>query len=160
MLMRPARCALILAIAACALVGEAAWAHGGDRQPEPPRQPPAYQPPPPPHPQSYPQPYRQPQPQQQRAEPYGGSAYGGPPRDYGLPASVNRIQRETGGQVLRAQPYERDGREVYRVKVLTPQGRIRVYEEDPGDAGHRGPPALPSQPLPPPGRPPSHRGSW
>jgi hypothetical protein len=53
------------------------------------------------------------------------------PRDGGLPASVRRVQRETGGEVLRAQPIERDGREVYRVKVLTPQGRIRVVEDTP-----------------------------
>ncbi|HEY2345401.1 MAG TPA: hypothetical protein VGH80_05880 [Xanthomonadaceae bacterium] len=57
--------------------------------------------------------------------------YGRDPHDGGLPASVRRIQRETGGEVLKAQPFERDGREVYRVKVLTPQGRIRVYEEEP-----------------------------
>jgi hypothetical protein len=59
--------------------------------------------------------------------------YSSDPRDMGLPASVRRIQHETGGQVLKAQPFERDGREVYRVKVLTPQGRIRVYEDDPRD---------------------------
>lgn len=53
------------------------------------------------------------------------------PRDGDLPASVRRIQRETGGEVLKAQPIQRDGREVYRVKVLTPQGRIRVYEDEP-----------------------------
>ena len=47
----------------------------------------------------------------------------------GLPASVRRIERETGGEVLKAQPIQRDGHEVYRVKVLTPQGRIRVVED-------------------------------
>ena len=47
-----------------------------------------------------------------------------------LPASERRIQRETGGEVLKAQPIQRDGREVYRVKVLTPQGRIRIVEDD------------------------------
>jgi hypothetical protein len=51
----------------------------------------------------------------------------------GLPASVRRIERETGGEVLKAQPIQRDGREVYRVKVLTPQGRIRVVEDAPRD---------------------------
>ncbi len=53
------------------------------------------------------------------------------PRDGDLPASVRRVQRETGGEVLKAQPMQRDGREVYRVKVLTPQGRIRVVEDTP-----------------------------
>lgn len=67
------------------------------------------------------------------------------PGDDGLPASVRRIQRQTGGQVLRAQPYERDGREVYRVKVLTPQGRIRVYEDDPSTR-NAPPPAYPRAP--------------
>jgi hypothetical protein len=51
------------------------------------------------------------------------------PTATGLPASVRRIERETGGEVLKAQPIQRDGREVYRVKVLTPQGRIRVVED-------------------------------
>jgi hypothetical protein len=51
------------------------------------------------------------------------------PATSGLPASVRRIERETGGEVLKAQPIQRDGREVYRVKVLTPQGRIRVVED-------------------------------
>ncbi len=53
------------------------------------------------------------------------------PRDGDLPASVRKIERETGGEVLKAQPMQRDGREVYRVKVLTPQGRIRVVEDAP-----------------------------
>jgi 2-methylcitrate dehydratase PrpD len=52
-------------------------------------------------------------------------------RDGDLPASVRKIERETGGEVLKAQPMQRDGREVYRVKVLTPQGRIRVVEDTP-----------------------------
>ena len=51
-----------------------------------------------------------------------------------LPASVRRIERETGGQVLKAQPIQRDGHEVYRVKVVTPQGRVRVMEDDSGRA--------------------------
>ena len=53
-------------------------------------------------------------------------------RENTLPASVRRIERETGGQVLKAQPIQRDGREVYRVKVVTPQGRVRVMEDDSG----------------------------
>jgi len=75
------------------------------------------------------------------------------PREGGLPASVRRIQRETGGQVLRAQPIQRDGREVYRVKVLTPQGRIRVVEEIPPPPRER-----PLRNDPPPFNPPrNHR---
>jgi len=75
------------------------------------------------------------------------------PRDPGLPASVRRIQRETGGQVLKAQPIQRDGREVYRVKVLTPQGRIRVVEEIPPPPRER-----PLRDEPPSSNPP--RNHW
>jgi hypothetical protein len=50
-----------------------------------------------------------------------------------LPDSVRRVERQTGGEVLRAEPMQRDGREVYRLKVLTADGRVRVVQEDPGD---------------------------
>lgn len=49
----------------------------------------------------------------------------------GLPASVRRVERQTGGEVLRAEPMQRDGREVYRLKVLTADGRVRVMQDDP-----------------------------
>lgn len=45
--------------------------------------------------------------------------------------SVRRAERETGGDVLRAEPMQRGGREVYRIKVLTPEGRVRVMQDDP-----------------------------
>ena len=51
-----------------------------------------------------------------------------------LPDSVRRVERQTGGEVLRAEPMQRDGREVYRLKVLTADGRVRVLQEDPKDA--------------------------
>ena len=56
-----------------------------------------------------------------------------------LPDSVRRVERQTGGEVLRAEPMQRDGREVYRMKVLTSDGRVRVVQEDPRDppAGER-----------------------
>ena len=56
-----------------------------------------------------------------------------------LPDSVRRVERQTGGEVLRAEPMQRDGREVYRLKVLTSDGRVRVVQEDPRDppAGDR-----------------------
>ena len=63
--------------------------------------------------------------------------------DNTLPASVRRIERETGGKVLKAQPIQRDGREIYRVKIVTPQGRVRVVEDDAG---------------PPPPQPPANDG--
>ena len=51
-----------------------------------------------------------------------------------LPDSVRRVERTTGGEVLRAEPMQRDGREVYRMKVLTADGRIRVVQDDPSKA--------------------------
>ncbi len=48
-----------------------------------------------------------------------------------LPDSVRRVERSTGGEVLRAEPMQRDGREVYRMKVLTADGRVRVMQEEP-----------------------------
>jgi hypothetical protein len=69
----------------------------------------------------------------------GASAQGGPTaappeRDRQheeLPDSVRRVERQTGGEVLRAEPMQRDGREVYRFKVLTADGRVRVMQDDP-----------------------------
>ena len=48
-----------------------------------------------------------------------------------LPESVLRAERQTGGEVLRAESMQRDGREVYRLKVLTPDGRVRIMRDDP-----------------------------
>ncbi len=36
------------------------------------------------------------------------------------------VQKATGGRVLAVEQTERDGRVVWRVKVLTPQGEVRV----------------------------------
>jgi len=55
----------------------------------------------------------------------------------GLPDSVRRVERQTGGEVLRAEPMQRDGREVYRLKVLTADGRVRVVQDDPDRARER-----------------------
>jgi len=51
------------------------------------------------------------------------------------------VERQTGGEVLRAEPMQRDGREVYRLKVLTADGRVRVVQDDPSDHGHGEQPA-------------------
>ena len=58
-----------------------------------------------------------------------------------LPESVRRVERQTGGEVLRAQPMQRDGREVYRLKVLTADGRVRVVQDDPSNPTLRDRPA-------------------
>lgn len=52
-----------------------------------------------------------------------------------LPDSVRRVEQQTGGEVLRAEPMRRDGREVYRLKVLTSDGRVRVMQDDPQQRG-------------------------
>ena len=83
----------------------AVWAQSG-----PPHQPPRQQQPPPP----------------QRDHGQHGRGQG-----QGLPDSVRRVERQTGGEVLRAEPMQRDGREVYRLKVLTADGRVRVVQDDP-----------------------------
>jgi len=62
----------------------------------------------------------------------------------GLPDSVRRVERQTGGEVLRAEPMQRDGREVYRLKVLTSDGRVRVVQDDP-DRPRDAPPAEPKR---------------
>ncbi len=48
-----------------------------------------------------------------------------------LTDSVRRVERQTGGEVLSAEPMQRDGRQVNRVKVLTNDGRVRVMQVDP-----------------------------
>jgi uncharacterized membrane protein YkoI len=40
--------------------------------------------------------------------------------------AINRVRQQTGGRVLDAQ----DGGDHYRVKVLTPEGVVRVYQVD------------------------------
>lgn len=44
--------------------------------------------------------------------------------------SVRQVERDTGGEVLRAERVPQDGRAVNRIKVITPEGRVRVYRED------------------------------
>lgn len=44
---------------------------------------------------------------------------------------VRQVERE-GGRVLRAEPMQRGGRETYRIKVLTPEGRVRVLDDGRG----------------------------
>ncbi|MGH8051451.1 MAG: PepSY domain-containing protein [Arenimonas sp.] len=63
-----------------------------------------------------------------------------------LTDSVRRVERQTGGQVLSAEPMQRDGRQVNRVKVLTNDGRVRVMQVDPQqDRNKKAPPAPRSQ---------------
>jgi hypothetical protein len=47
-------------------------------------------------------------------------------------ARVRQVERD-GGRVLQAQPMQRGGEEVYRLKVLTPEGRVRVIRGGPSE---------------------------
>lgn len=55
-------------------------------------------------------------------------------RDSRLPEAVRRVERETNGQVLRAEQMRNGNQQVPRLKVLTPDGRVRVLRGDPGAA--------------------------
>jgi hypothetical protein len=45
--------------------------------------------------------------------------------------SVKRAEREAGGEAIRVEEMQRDGRPVSRIKVLTADGRVRVMQDDP-----------------------------
>ncbi len=60
--------------------------------------------------------------------------------------SVRRVERETGGRVLRVEPVRRGGQDTYRMKVLTPEGRVRVMQDNHRDERRRG-----GRSEPPPG---------
>ncbi|RLU03063.1 MAG: hypothetical protein D9N11_06020 [Ketobacter sp.] len=49
-----------------------------------------------------------------------------------------KVVQKTGGKVLRVTVEERDGREVYRVKVLLPEGRIKTVFVDKESGGKGG----------------------
>lgn len=46
--------------------------------------------------------------------------------DPGLAAAAAEARRRTGGQVLSAERYPANGETRYRIKVLTPDGRVRI----------------------------------
>lgn len=48
-----------------------------------------------------------------------------------LPEAVARVESETGGKVLQVRAIQRGDREVYRMKVLTPEGRVKIVHDDP-----------------------------
>ncbi|HET9048560.1 MAG TPA: hypothetical protein VFN29_06335 [Chiayiivirga sp.] len=54
--------------------------------------------------------------------------------DENLPAAVNRVERETGGRVLSAERRTQSGRQLNRIKVYTPEGRVRVMWDTPRHA--------------------------
>jgi len=50
--------------------------------------------------------------------------------------TVRRIERETGGRVLKVEPIHRGGSQMNRVKVLTPDGRVRVMRDSRSNNGN------------------------
>lgn len=48
--------------------------------------------------------------------------------DPGLAAAAAEARRRTGGQVLSAERYQANGEARYRIKVLTPDGRVRILD--------------------------------
>jgi uncharacterized membrane protein YkoI len=54
-----------------------------------------------------------------------------------LQEAVEQVQRETGGRVLSADTVRAGPRELYRIKVLTPDGRVRVVTKSSRGAGRR-----------------------
>ncbi len=47
-----------------------------------------------------------------------------------LDEAVARVRRDTGGRVLAAEARDDRGRSVYRIKVLLPNGSVRVVNVD------------------------------
>jgi len=54
----------------------------------------------------------------------------GRPEERSLADAVRRVERSTGGQILSAERVPFDGRDMNRIKVLDPSGRVRVITED------------------------------
>ncbi|BFI95072.1 MAG: hypothetical protein RSP_05820 [Rhodanobacter sp.] len=65
------------------------------------------------------------------------------PVDLSLGEAVTQVRQETQGQVLSAESMRRDRRTEYRVKVLTPQGHVKVVtisaNTEPGAPSNRNP---------------------
>ncbi len=45
----------------------------------------------------------------------------------GLDAAVARIRKQTGGRILNAETVTRKGRRVHRIKVLLPNGHVKIF---------------------------------
>lgn len=51
-----------------------------------------------------------------------------PPHPVSLEQAVKQVQHRTGGHILAAETVSRGKSNVYRIKVLTPQGQVRVVQ--------------------------------
>lgn len=52
---------------------------------------------------------------------------------YTLDQAVALVKKTFGGQVLKAESTERDGRLVHQIRVLTEDGRVRTFTVDAND---------------------------
>ena len=78
------------------------------------------------------------------------------PGELSLDQAVNRAQQETNGQVLSAESRRWDRRTEYRIKVLTPEGHVRVMTI-PASSGNSVRLSSPPNRIPPTRTPPAHR---
>ena len=53
-----------------------------------------------------------------------------------LEEAVEQVRKETGGRILSAETVKANGRRVHRIKVLTPDRRVRIVNVD-ADSGRR-----------------------
>ena len=58
-------------------------------------------------------------------------------RSGSLQEAIDEVQRETGGRGLWADIVRAGPRELYRIKVLTPDGRVRVITKQSRGGGRR-----------------------
>jgi hypothetical protein len=59
-----------------------------------------------------------------------------PGEEVTLEEAVEQVRKETGGRILSAETVKSNGRRVHRIKVLTPDRRVRVVNVD-ADSGRR-----------------------
>ena len=52
--------------------------------------------------------------------------------------AVRMVQQQTDGRILSVDTVRRGNRIIYRIKVLTPEGHVRVIEVDGGRVDSRG----------------------
>lgn len=52
----------------------------------------------------------------------------GPAAAITMKEAIEQVQRETGGKVLAADTIRTRGTVIYRIKVLMPDGRVRIFQ--------------------------------
>lgn len=55
-----------------------------------------------------------------------------PQQGMSLDAAVAQVRRETGGRILSAETVNKGGHRVHRIKVLTPDKRVRIINVNAG----------------------------